>query len=630
MPPSLWERTQRNSKRGFDKTWQALDKLGDPVNRLSYRLGAEAFWPMTLDKECEKAARIMRSFCKDGFYADEDGGPDVTPDGKLNRPKGKQHVLQKIPQQVIQRALGLAIFTTMRSGLWFSGSGGAGVLLGRVPGSGEWSPPSGIMLHTAGIGLLAGVDIYDCVVVINTPEALEAFKTFRCTIGGEISASAGPVGVGGILESEVHRRQTPIWNYMKSRGLYGGIQIDGTVIIERTDENERFYNEPLSVVDILAGKARYAPPEINGLLQTIKAAQGDQDVDESLLPPPGETPGDLSNPVSGGPVFGVPAVDDPDPFGVKALEAEGFFIREAGTNHHPSHEVFEFKPNPNSPVYATFAASRASLDSSNRTSWRVSVQSHVSVDRGTQTDNATAPTSVSRASSRSRLALSDKEDGEPDEVEEEDIEDDLEVHEVSSATVSKRGSGIEDAAHQSKRTSSSPNMESHRQSPTTFTRARLVTIPKRTMPVPPPLPPRHPQRMESASLPVSPVFPPLPSSPSSASVDGRRSEGSTDSSMLNGFAELPLHFGPASSHRRGSSGSAASLHESTIQERDEFHSISSDPSSDHESDRASDDSHTTTDARDMEPHAITLDSKVVSAMDQQQEQDNDVVHAQTI
>src|SRR5699024_2113758 len=48
MPPTLWERTKGGSKKGFDKTWQALDKLGDPVNRLSYRLGAEAFWPMTL------------------------------------------------------------------------------------------------------------------------------------------------------------------------------------------------------------------------------------------------------------------------------------------------------------------------------------------------------------------------------------------------------------------------------------------------------------------------------------------------------------------------------------------------------------------------------------------------------
>lgn len=600
--PTLWDRTKRDSKKGFDKTWQALDKLGDPVNRLSYHLGAEAFWPMTLDKECEKAARILRSFCKDGFYADDDS-PDVTPEGKLDKPKGTQRVLQKIPAKVIQRAHGLAIFTTMRSGLWMSGSGGAGVLLGRVPATGEWSPPSGIMLHTAGIGFLAGVDIYDCVVVINTPEALEAFKMFRCTIGGEISASAGPYGVGGILESEVHKRQTPIWNYIKSRGFYAGVQVDGTVIIERTDENERFYCDRLSVVDILAGKVRHPPPEINCLIDTIKAAEGDVDIDESMLPS-GETPGDVS--VAPSPLFGVPAVDDPDPFGVKALESEGLFIREAGSNVRPSHEAFEFKPNPTSPVYTTFAAARGSHASSPRTSWRTSwrasVQSYASVDRGTQTDDAplTAPTSASRASSRSRLAPSDKENRWdtliPEHHDQDDrtsaFEDDFEVHEVSSATVSKRGSAVEEFK------AASPT-ESRRLSPT-FTRARLVTIPKR---IPPPLPPRHPQRIISTSTPVSPVSP--PSSPGDT-----RSVASTSRAA---FAELPRHY--------QSSNMSSASNESPPQERDEFHSISSARSSDPESDKESDESHTTNDFRDEEPHAITHDSKA--------EDYSHVVHAQT-
>lgn len=599
---SWWEKTKGNSKKGFDKTWHALDKLGDPVNRLSYRLGAEAFWPMSLDKECDKAARILRSFCKDGFYADDET-PDTTPDGKIDKPKGKQRVLQKIPTKVIQRAQGLAIFTTMRSGLWMSGSGGAGVLLGRIPETGEWSPPSGIMLHTAGVGFLAGVDIYDCVVVINTPEALEAFKTFRCTLGGEISASAGPVGVGGILESEVHKRQTPIYNYMKSRGFYAGVQVDGTVIIERTDENERFYGERLSVTEILAGRVRHPPLEINGLIQTIKAAQGDMSIDESMLPN-GETPGDAV--LQPGGVFGIPAVDDPDPFGVKALEAEGLFIREAGTNHRPNHEVFEFKPNPSSPVYTTFAAAtRGSYESSPRNSWRASVQSYASVDRGVQTDDAppTAPTSISRASSR--FASSDKDAVIPEDHQlsipdqENDrtsvIEDDLEVHEVSSATVSKRGSAIEDYFNQP--SSASPT-GSRRHSPT-FTRARLVTIPKR---IPPPLPPRHPQRANSSSTPVSPVSP---------IADDTRSVASAG--VLNGFSELPLHY---------LSSNSSSISQ-VPQEKDEFHSISSDQSSDRESDNQSHESNTTNDFRDEEPHAITHDSKIeMSAYDH-------IVHAQT-
>lgn len=603
--PSFWEKTKGSSKKGFDKAWHQLDKLGDPVNRLSYRVGAEAFWPMTLDKESDKAARILRSFCKDGFYAEEESAERQSVDSsvskrssKIDRPNGKQRVIKKIPTQVIRQAKGLAIFTTMRTGLWLSGSGGSGVLLARVPETGEWSPPSGIMLHTAGVGFLAGVDIYDCVVVINTYEALEAFKKVRCTLGGEVSASAGPVGMGGVLESEVHKRQAPIWTYMKSRGLYAGVQVDGTIIIERTDENERFFNERISVTDILAGKAKHPPSSIKTLIQTIKAAQGDSDVDESLVPPPGETPGDVElNPASS---FGIPAVDDPDPFGVKALEAEGLFIREAGTRTRPSVEAFDFKPSPSSPVFANF---RRSVDSSPRNSWRASVQSYASMDRGTQTDVAppTAPTSVSRASSRSNRDFSDRFESIPWETEEsrwdtiipekqkdeghrhdravredddKDLidDDDFEVHEVSSATITKRDSAASSSPVSMEDATAPAELRGH--SPT-FTRARLVTIPKRA---PPALPPRNPHRAPfSLSTPNSPTS--VPSSP-----DGRRSVASTSGlASVDELSELPLHPNDSSSLSSKRSDTSGRFRR-TSPERDDFHSISSARSSDRASD----------------------------------------------
>lgn len=276
-------------KKGFDKAFAALDKLGAPVNRLTNRVGSEAFWPTTLDKESDKAARILRSFCKDGFYDNVDAEAAIAEQKKLDleaetgkkhqidRPAGKQRVLVKIPTEVIKAAKGIAIFTTMRTGLWFSGAGGSGILMARIPETGEWSPPSGILLHTAALGFLVGVDIYDCVVIINTYEALEGFKRLRATLGGEMSVTAGPVGAGGILDSEVHKRRAPIWTYMKSRGFYAGVQVDGTIIIERTDENERFYGRKISAHEILAGKVTRPPDSIRTLMQTIKAAQGDRD-----------------------------------------------------------------------------------------------------------------------------------------------------------------------------------------------------------------------------------------------------------------------------------------------------------------------------------------------------------------
>ncbi|KAL8791802.1 MAG: hypothetical protein Q9195_005611 [Heterodermia aff. obscurata] len=461
--PSLpsWSTTKTTSKQGFDKVYGIVDKLGAPINKFTNKIGSEAFWPTTLDKESDKAARILRSFCKDGFYVQDQDGAASSADG----PKGKAKVIKKIPTDMIRKAKGLAIFTTMRTGLWVSGAGGSGILVARTS-TGEWSPPSGILLHTAGLGFLVGVDIYDCVVVINTDKALEAFTKIRCTLGGEVSAVAGPVGVGGVLETEIHKRQAPVWNYLKSRGFYAGVQIDGTVIIERGDENERFYGERISVADILAGKARHPPYEVRTLMATIKAAQGDL-VEESALPTAEPTPGDMDiEKPQVAPGFGLPAEDDPDPFGVKALEEEGLQIKEAGTRRKPSMEVFEYKPSQTSPIYGTFR--RHSMDSGRRNSKRSSIRSVASIDRGTQTnDSELSPTHDKHVDSRNTSPtvytpeyITEDIDGERDQqVPQGDIADAVGAMPEVAAPV--------------------------------ITKARLVTIPKRT---PPTLPPRNPHR----------------------------------------------------------------------------------------------------------------------------------------
>ena len=471
-----WSTTKTTSKQGFDKVYNLVDKLGAPVNKLSNKLGSEAFWPTTLDKESDKAARILRSFCKDGFYVEED---NHLSNGVVNaeKPSGKQRVIKKIPTDVIKRAKGLAIFTTMRTGLWVSGAGGSGILVGRKE-DGNWSPPSGILLHTAGLGFMVGVDIYDCVVVINTDKALEAFTKIRATVGGEISVVAGPVGVGGILETELHKRQAPVFNYMKSRGFYAGVQIDGTVIVERGDENEKFYGQRLSVAEILAGKVTHEPYEIRTLMATIKAAQGDN-VDEGLIAPAEPTPGDFGvadEPATG---FGLPPPeDDPDPYGVHALEEQGMEIKEiteAGTVNRPSSDAFEYKPSAHSPIFSNFNRQNSIANRDpRRDSGRLSI---ASIDRGTQTAE---PLRMPNFTS------SPKESGN---------------HSPITKTSQNLADDIDDGGPLQ-------NLDSHEERAhemPVIQRAKVVTIPKR---IPPALPPRSPYRnsgTKSDDLPTSPL-----------------------------------------------------------------------------------------------------------------------------
>ncbi|GAB1318191.1 DUF500 and UBA/TS-N domain-containing protein [Madurella fahalii] len=348
------------------------NKVAGPVNALAQKFGSEGFMPESLDKECEKAARILRGFCKDGIYSDAvpptapapttapatATGPSLTstkpvvaekPTIDASKAK-KSRVLLTIPSKVIARAQGLAIFTAVRVGFQATGSSGSGILIARLP-DGSWSPPSGIQITSIGAGFVAGLDIYDCVVVINTREALELFTSTRLSLGSDLAVTAGPFGAGGALDwgvppspgggqrgrdkskekvtaekqqqqqqaglstqplsADNRRFQThnvpeqeqlepdqrpdlkerrpspfreaikkPVYSYVKSRGFYAGIQIDGTVVAEREGANAKFYGQAVPVAKILRGEVPAQGPQgmwpvgAKSLYDVLKGAEG--------------------------------------------------------------------------------------------------------------------------------------------------------------------------------------------------------------------------------------------------------------------------------------------------------------------------------------------------------------------
>ncbi|EGY16415.1 SH3 domain-containing protein [Verticillium dahliae VdLs.17] len=192
-----------------DRLAQMGSKAAIPINALANKMGSQSFLPTTMDRECEKAAQILKSFCKEGITSDhveEKPLHEVTTVDPKNKekekaPRKRTGAIVKIPSKVIAKAQGLAIFTTARVGFQFSGATGSGVLIARRA-DGSWSPPSGIQVHALGAGFMIGVDIYDCVCVINTQEALKAFMSTRVSLGPDVAVTAGPYGAGGVLDFE--------------------------------------------------------------------------------------------------------------------------------------------------------------------------------------------------------------------------------------------------------------------------------------------------------------------------------------------------------------------------------------------------------------------------------------------
>ena len=80
-------------------------------------------------------------------------------------------------------AKGLAILTVTKGGFIFSGRGGTGIVVARTEKG--WSGPSAIGTGGIGFGFQAGVQVSELVIVLNTPEAVNAFSK-----GGNVTLGA--------------------------------------------------------------------------------------------------------------------------------------------------------------------------------------------------------------------------------------------------------------------------------------------------------------------------------------------------------------------------------------------------------------------------------------------------------
>ncbi|KAK3669330.1 hypothetical protein LTR78_010792 [Recurvomyces mirabilis] len=160
---------------------------------------------------------------------------------------------QEDPLRNLAQAAGLAIFSAFRAGMYFAGTSGHGAVLARLA-DGTWSPPSAFTVKSGGVGLVYGVDVFDCIYVLNTPEAVEAYKSPDFNLGGRADFALGPLG--GKANSDVGNGETvlAVWTYTRSKGIYGGVTLDGTVVKEQRKVNAEFYGGAVTVAEILKGE----------------------------------------------------------------------------------------------------------------------------------------------------------------------------------------------------------------------------------------------------------------------------------------------------------------------------------------------------------------------------------------
>jgi lipid-binding SYLF domain-containing protein len=137
----------------------------------------------------------------------------------------------------------------VKAGFILGGSGGQAVLVARDKQSGVWTGPAFYTLATVSAGFQAGVEVSEAVMLVMTEKALDRMLRTSFKLGGDVSISAGPVGAGA--EASI---TTDIVSFTRSKGLYGGINVDGSVMKVDDQGNENYFKKKVTPADILVRK----------------------------------------------------------------------------------------------------------------------------------------------------------------------------------------------------------------------------------------------------------------------------------------------------------------------------------------------------------------------------------------
>lgn len=150
-------------------------------------------------------------------------------------------------QQNIRRAKAIMIAPEVaKAGFIFGGSGGRALVIARDPKSGRWVGPAFYVMATASVGFQAGISVSEVVTLVMTDKGFNSLLATSFKVGGDASIAAGPVGAGA--KSDV---VADLVSFSRAKGVYGGLNLDGTVVTASNEWNELYYQKkPILPPDI--------------------------------------------------------------------------------------------------------------------------------------------------------------------------------------------------------------------------------------------------------------------------------------------------------------------------------------------------------------------------------------------
>jgi lipid-binding SYLF domain-containing protein len=165
---------------------------------------------------------------------------------------------KRIPADLIGSAYAIAVIPdVIKAGFVIGGRHGLGIVSVKTS-DGTWSNPSFISMTGGSIGFQAGVSSTDVILVFRSERGVDSIIHGKFTLGADASVAAGPVGRTAQASTDAQLK-AEIYSYSRSRGLFAGAALDGSVIAIDNDANQSIYGDGITPRRIFAGGVANVP-----------------------------------------------------------------------------------------------------------------------------------------------------------------------------------------------------------------------------------------------------------------------------------------------------------------------------------------------------------------------------------
>jgi lipid-binding SYLF domain-containing protein len=156
-----------------------------------------------------------------------------------------------IPQDVLNKAQCIAIIPgDKKFAFVFGADYGRGVAVCRTANG--WSAPLFLAVQGGSVGYQIGGSSTDLVLLFMNDHALHSLLSDKFKLGGDASVAAGPVGRNATAGTDL-KLTAEILSYSRSKGIFAGVSLDGTVVQADKSGDEAMYGAGVSRHDVLGG-----------------------------------------------------------------------------------------------------------------------------------------------------------------------------------------------------------------------------------------------------------------------------------------------------------------------------------------------------------------------------------------